>query len=145
MHFSKLLFLISIFLSFNVSAESEEIRREVNEFLSSYTKDLVGHKKSELVDRFDPRGYYKLGNGIKRLYSFEDVREWLTNRWAGPESLSFRDVSIEVLSPSAALVAAIMEWGNENGSKEIYSYTGLLIKHEGKWRIRLEDESAKPE
>ena len=114
MNFSKLAILLSIFLSFSVFAEQDKVDKKVREFLNAYKQELLMHKGVKLAERFDPRGYYKRFNGTKDFYSSEDVREWLTSRWTGPNTLSFKDVSIEVISPSAALIIAIMEWGNQD-------------------------------
>jgi hypothetical protein len=85
-----------------------------------------------------------MGNGSKTLVSFDNVKNRYLTNWTGPKSFEWRDVSIEVLSPDAAVVTALFDWQRDAGEKATYSYTGLLVKHSGKWRIRLEDESGAP-
>jgi hypothetical protein len=65
-------------------------------------------------------------------------------KWMGPKSFEWKDISIEVLSPDAAVVVGRFEWQTDRGETLSYSYTGLVIRHSGGWRIRIEDESARP-
>lgn len=124
----------------NVAATEREIR----EFFDSYAEDLRQHRREAIANRYDPRGYFLLGNGNKRLVSFEDVKKRYLTRWSGPKSFEWKDLSIEVLSSEAAVVVGLFDWQRNTGETRTLSYTGLLIKHSGKWRIRVEDESGVP-
>ena len=121
------------------------VEREVKEFYDSYAEDLRQHRREAIADRYDPRGVFILGNGRKRLETFETVRNVYLTKWTGPKSFEWKDISIEVLSPGAAVVMCRFEWRTSSGQLLTYSYTGLLIKHSGKWRIRAEDESRPPD
>ena len=118
--------------------------REVREFYDSYAEDLRLHRRDAIADRYDPRGIFFLGHGSKTLRSFEATRNRYQTKWTGPKSFEWRDISIEVLSPDAAVVVGRFDWQTDNGEILTYSYTGLLIKHSGRWRIRVEDESTQP-
>lgn len=125
----------------NTVAETE---REVREFYASYAEDLRQHRREAIADRYDPRGIFFLGHGVKRLESFEATKNRYLTKWMGPKSFEWRDISIEVLSPDAAVVLGRFEWQTDGGQTLSYSYTGLVIKHLGRWRIRVEDESTRP-
>ena len=118
--------------------------REVRLFFDSYAEDLRQHRRESIANRYDPRGVFFLGNGRKTLESFETVKNLYLTKWAGPKSFEWKDVSVEVLSPEAAVVVGRFEWQTASGQLLKFSYTGLLIKREGKWRIRVEDESSAP-
>jgi hypothetical protein len=118
--------------------------REIKEFFDSYAEDLRQHRREAIANRYDPRGYFRMGNGSKTLVSFDDVKNRYLTKWTGPKSFEWKDISIEVLSPEAAVVVGLFDWQRDAGDKVTFSYTGLLIKHSGKWRIRLEDESGAP-
>ncbi len=118
--------------------------REVREFFDSYAEDLRQHRREAIANRYDPRGVYFLGNGGKTLESFETVKNVYLTKWTGPKSFEWKDISVEVLSPEAAVVIGRFEWQTASDQLQGFSYTGLLIKHSGEWRIRVEDESSPP-
>ena len=125
-------------------SNSAAIEREVREFFDSFAEDLRQHRREAIVNRHDPHGYFKMGNGKKTFRSFEETKNHYLNKWKGPKSFELKDISIEVLSPEAVVAVALLEWQRSTGEIMILSFTGLLIKHSGEWRIRVEDESAAP-
>jgi hypothetical protein len=118
--------------------------RSVREFFDSYAEDLRGSKREAIADRYDRRGAYMVGNGSKELVPFEQVKDRYLNKWSGPKAFNWKDLSVEIVSKNSAVVTGLFEWQTPSGTTFKYSYTGLLIKQEGKWRIRLEDESTAP-
>ena len=123
------------------SADVSATERELREFYDIYRDDLVKQRREEIANRYDARGYYGLGNGRKELVSFEDNKRRYLKEWSGPKAFEWRDLSYEILSPSAATVAGLGEWTAVSGQKTVLSYTALLTKQAGQWRIRVEDES----
>lgn len=91
----------------NNSAAATE--REIREFFDSYAEDLRFARREAIANRYDSRGYFRMGNGSKRLVSFEDTKERYLTRWTGPKSFAWKDLSIEVLSSDAAVVTALFE------------------------------------
>lgn len=123
-------------------SEVTAIEREVREFYDSYAEDLRRHRRESIADRYEPRGVFFLGNGRKSLESFESVKNSYLTKWTGPKSFEWKDMSVEVLSPDAAVVVGLFTWQTDAGEVLTFSYTGVLIKRLGKWRIRIEDESS---
>jgi hypothetical protein len=120
------------------------VEREVREFFDSYAEDLRRHRRESIVARYDPRGVFFLGHGAKTLRSFESIRDSYLTKWVGPKSFEWKDISVEVLSPDAAVVVGRFDWQTGAGQSLTYSYTGLLVRRAGRWRIRVEDESTRP-
>jgi hypothetical protein len=120
------------------------IEREIRGFFDSYAEHLRQHRREAIANSYDSRGYYRLGNGEKTLVSFEDAKTHYLTKWTGPRSFEWKDLSIEILSPDTAVVVGLFEWQTASGQMRSFSYTGLLIKHSGRWRIRVEDESPLP-
>ncbi|MBK9216048.1 MAG: cupin domain-containing protein [Chloracidobacterium sp.] len=118
--------------------------KEIRNFFDSYAEDLRQHRREAIANRYDARGYFRMGNGSKTLISFEDTKQRYLKRWTGPKSFAWRDLSIEVLSQDAVVVTGLFDWEGGSGQKATLSYTGLLIKHQGRWGIRVEDESVSP-
>jgi len=114
--------------------------REIRAVLDSYAANSLASRREEVANSYDPRGYFALGNGVKQLVSFEESRKRYQTTWAAPQSFAWRDVSIEVLSPAAAVVTALLDV-QRAGVKRTSSYTGLFVKRAGKWVVRVNDES----
>jgi hypothetical protein len=110
-------------------------------FMSSYAEDLSGGKRESLINRYDPRGYYRVGQGIKILKSLEDTRTAYLGKWRPPVSFTWRDLSYEVIGLDAVVVTGLFDWGTSSGMKMTASYTALLVNQNGSLKIRLEDES----
>jgi hypothetical protein len=115
--------------------------REVRQFFESYGEDLRQHRREAIGDRYDRRGTYFMGNGRKGFDTFEAVKDRYVNKWKGPKSFQWKDLSFEMLSPTNAVVLGQFEWQTAEGKVFNFSYTGVLVKRDGQWRIRVEDES----
>lgn len=115
--------------------------REVRQFYESYAEDLRRHRREAIADRYDRRGVYLMGNGQKKLVAFEAVKDRYLTRWKGPKSFAWHDLSFEILTRDIAVVLGRFEWQSEDEKTLNFSYTGVLVKRNGKWRIRVEDES----
>jgi hypothetical protein len=146
-----LLTCIFIFASLNAAAQKAKVstpqkqiataEKEVREFFESYGEDLRLHRREAIADRYDRRGAYLMGNGGKDLVPFEAVKDRYLNKWPGPKSFQWKDLSFEMLSPAIAVVLGKFEWQRADDKVFNYSYTGVLVKRDGRWRIRVEDES----
>lgn len=130
---------------FSAAAQgSGEIEKSVLAFYDSYADDLRQHRREAIANRYDRRGVYLMGNGSKRFQTLEQIKETYMTKWSGPKSFAWKDLSVEVISKDSAAVVAKFEWVTASGEKFDFSYTGLLIKYKGEWRIRIEDESMAP-
>ena len=146
-----LVFLCLLFLQATVEAQdstarSEQIdtrtiEREVRQFYDAYAEDLRRHRAEAIANRYDSRGYFSMGNGNKRFVTFEESKKRYTTQWTGPKSFEWKDLSFEVLSPNSAAVVGLFDWTGASGVKDTFSYTSVLTKQAGQWRIRVEDES----
>ena len=121
-----------------------KIEAEILKFFEEYGEDLRQHRKEAIAERYDRAGSWRMGAGRKVFTTFDEVKTLYTTKWTGPKSFAWRDLTVEVLSPDAAVVLGLFEWPNPAGEVRTYSYTGVLVKREGKWRIRVEDENGAP-
>jgi len=117
------------------------ILAEARSFMASYAEDLRAGKRSEIANRYDPSGAYRVGNGSKEYRTIENIRERYLERWNPPVTFEWQDLSYEVVGPNAVLVVGRFEWGLKD-KKIPASYTGLLVRVGPALKIRLEDESA---
>ncbi len=118
---------------------------EAQAFMESYATDLRGGRRDAILARYDPRGSYMMGHGQKRVLSLDDLAAiYHGTQWKPPVTFEWLDLSYEVVGPDAVVVAGLMDWGLSPEFKLRISYTGLLLRRDGRWMIRLEDEDAAP-
>lgn len=125
-------------------SEAVAVERELRAFYDSYAEDLRQHRREAIANRYDPRGVFLLGNGRKVLRSFEEIKSLYLSKWKGPRTFEWKDITVEVLSPDSAVVLGRFDWRTAAGETLNFSYTGVLVRHPGGWRIRVEDESTEP-
>src|SRR5690348_16073523 len=78
--------------------------KEVRQFYETYADDLRERRRESIVERYDRRGAYFMGNGRKSLDSFESIKDRYMNKWKGPKGFQWTDLSFEILSPTHAVV-----------------------------------------
>lgn len=122
-------------------SKAEKVEREFRAFYESCAEDLRRLRLGSLISRYDPRGVFFSGDGRKAFETFDALENHYLTEWRGPRSFRRRDLSVEVLSPDAVVVVGRFEWQSDEGDVLTFSYTSLLVRHAGSWRIRVEDES----
>lgn len=117
---------------------------EARAFMASYARDLRAGAREAIVARYDRRGAYRVGSGQKTLEPMDSIRAGYMGPWQPPRVFEWRDLSYEVLGDDAVMVVGRFEWTDQQGRLLPMSYTGLLVRQDGEWRIRLEDEDISP-
>ncbi|HEU4562745.1 MAG TPA: hypothetical protein VFS20_33250 [Longimicrobium sp.] len=129
-----------------IRAEENSLVSEARAFMESYAVDLREGRRDAIIARYDPRGAYMMGRGEKRLLPTDSITAiYRGNQWQPPASFTWNDLSYEVVGPDAVVVAGTFDWGIDASRKLRVSYTGLLLRRDGRWMIRLEDEDAAPQ
>ena len=118
--------------------------REARAFMDAYARDLHEGDRNGIVERYDPRGAWLVGQGRKELVPADSIRATYLGRWQPPAGFEWRDLSYEVAGPDAVVVTGLFVWTVSAGRSLTFSYTGLLLRRDGRLRIRLEDESGAP-
>lgn len=139
------LLVLSASCAVNVEVQRDrDPETEARAFMESYAQDLRAGAREAIVARYDPRGSYRVGNGQKVFEPLDSIRAVYMGAWQPPTTFEWRDLSYEVLSDDAVMVVGRFEWTDAAGKMLPISYTGLLLRRDGEWRIRLEDESVSP-
>lgn len=118
--------------------------REAEAFMESYARDLRAGAREAIAARYDPRGAYMVGFGKSRLVPADSLRASYTSTWSPPASFEWRGLAYEPVGPDAVVVTGQFVWGLPTGAPMTFSYTGLLVRRDGRFRIRLEDEDPAP-
>lgn len=118
--------------------------REARAFMDAYARDLREGNREGIVGRYDPRGAYFVGHGRKELVPMDSIRAQYPGRWRPPAGFEWQDLSYEMTGPDAVVVVGRFVWSVSAERSLTFSYTGLLLRRDGRLRIRLEDESGAP-
>ena len=128
------------------SGSEDALVAEAQAFMESYATDLREGRRDAIIARYDPRGVYFMGHGQKRQVTLDGLEAiYHGNQWRPPVSFAWRDMSYEVVGPDAVVMAGLIDWGLNAEVTMCISYTGLLLRRDGRWMIRLEDEDAAPQ
>ncbi|HYH81557.1 MAG TPA: hypothetical protein VEX86_17260 [Longimicrobium sp.] len=126
-------------------AANDALVSQAEAFMASYATDLLQGRRDAIVARYDPRGATMMGMGQKEVMTRDQIHQrYHGPRWNPPVSFAWRDLSYEVVGPDAVVVTGLFDWGISAERKEQLSYTGLLLRRDGRLMIRLEDESFAP-
>jgi hypothetical protein len=120
------------------------VETEAEAFMSSYGDDIRKGRRKAIVDRYDRRGAYRVGEGEKALESWNLIQAAYLTQWSQPSSFAWRELSFETVNDDAVVVIGLFDWGLADGRKLSFSYTALLVRQAGELKIRLEDESMNP-
>lgn len=136
--------LSSVFAVYSQSKDAAidkaSIEKEIRAFYAAYDDDMQNSRGAALIDRYDPRGAYALGNGVKTFQTPEFLkRKYLS--FKAPKHFAWKALEVDVLTADTVAVLGLFEWQFPTGPIHTYSYTGILVKRNGKWLIRVEDES----
>jgi hypothetical protein len=126
------------------AAAEASIVAEARAFMQSYAEDLWQGNRAAIAARYDRSGAWHVGPGVAELESWDRIDQRYRRRWAPPASFQWRDLAFEPLGPDSVLVVGGFRWWPQKKADKPpleYSYTGLLVRRDGKLKIRLENEA----
>lgn len=130
------------------AAADAPIVAEARAFMAAYAQDLRMGVRDAVAARYDPNGAWRVGPAKTEFQSWADIDTRYRRRWAPPASFEWRDLAFEPVGPDAVVVVGrFLWWPQKKGERADpldYSYTALLVRRNGKLRIRVEDEAAAP-
>ena len=126
--------------------QTNSLASEAKKFMDAYAVDLRDHNAEAIAGRYSRSGAYALGAGAKVFRAYDEIKSTYLEKWRGPSSFEWQDISYELLGPDAVMVAGKFSWGRGDTREPlVFSYTGILLREDGELRIRLEDESFNPQ
>jgi len=131
-------------MSSRSAVDSTALVAEARAFMEAYATDLRTGAREGVAARYDPRGAWMVGGGRKDFVPADSIRAMYLGGWRPPASFEWQDLSYEAVGPDAVVVAGRFLWGVSATDRRTFSYTALLLRQEGRLRIRLEDESGAP-
>lgn len=111
------------------------------QFMTDYARLLLAHDREALIRLYSPAGALILGDTIDDHASPEQIAEIYRTAWHGPKQFAWRDLSFRQLSPDVCLVSGGFDWTSADAPKAArYHYHALLVRLDGRWRLRSEVE-----
>ncbi|MFO6448722.1 hypothetical protein ACLBKU_16435 [Erythrobacter sp. NE805] len=116
--------------------------RALDDWFAAYAAELEAGDRPAILARYHPEGAWMVRKGVPRLLDFAALTErYLGAAWQPPARFAWADLRIELVGSAGALAVGQFVWERANGRRELISYTGLLLRVEEAWKIRLEDEN----
>lgn len=129
----------------SVPRPTANVEAEARTFMEGYARELRAGERDAIAARYDGRGAYMAGGGRKMLASTDSIRAIYRGAgWNAPAAFEWRDLSYEVVTPDAVLVTGRFDWTLASGQTLPASYTALLVRRDGRLRIRAEHEDVAP-
>lgn len=119
------------------------VEDEARQFMETYAAEFRAGDFESVIGRYHRDGAYVVGYGNKEFFPFDSIALRYPQGLPAPALFELGDLSFEVLSNDAVVVAGTfrLKFLPED-PEEVTSYTGLLVRQDGELRIRLEDESS---
>lgn len=137
-----IILLALVFYPLPGSAFQDSLLKDATDFMEAYARDLVSGNRESISNRYHPQGAYFLGNGKKEFEPQAAIVDSYLHHWQPPLAFEWKYLSFEVVQPNAVLVLGKFKWTSRTSKYPIiYSYSALLIRVDGKLKIRVEDES----
>ncbi|HZV84356.1 MAG TPA: DUF4440 domain-containing protein [Brevundimonas sp.] len=111
-------------------------------FMDAYAQDLRNTDREAVIGRYDPAGVWFVGGGRGEWLSPDRIAEnYRSASWRPPADFAFEDLAFVTAGDDVVTVTGRFNWPRADGSARTIAYHGLLVRIDGRWRIRVEDET----
>lgn len=117
---------------------------EARAFMETYQADLIAGDREAIAARYDPGGAFIMGGGLKNFTPHAEIERRYVEEWSPPSAFGWRDLSYDQVGPDTIVVAGLFDWTWPDAAPETWSYSAVLVRRDGKLRIRLEHEDPMP-
>jgi ketosteroid isomerase-like protein len=115
---------------------------ELNIFMENYADILRKREMEKIADLYYDSGIVISGNGFNEFSSFDSIRSHYLKQPRDPINFKWDEIRIDPLAGDLALITSVFYWNfPDKPDTAKFSYTGLLTKTSGGWKIRHEHES----
>ncbi|HEY0052439.1 MAG TPA: DUF4440 domain-containing protein [Caulobacteraceae bacterium] len=111
-------------------------------FMDAYAQDLRNTDREAVIGRYDPAGVWFVGGGQGEWLRPAQIAEnYRSEAWRPPADFAFQDLAFVTAGDDVVTVTGRFNWPRPDGSARAIAYHGLLVRIDGQWRIRVEDET----
>lgn len=116
------------------------------QFMADYARLLLAHDREALIRLYSPRGTLVIGDGLDDVATLEQTADIYRNHWTGPTAFAWRDLGYRHVHPGVVLVNGAFDWTNPQFPRGArFNYSAVLVREDGRWKIRGEVEFLKSE
>jgi hypothetical protein len=127
------------------SSSAPDAEAEARAVMAGIARDLNAGDREGMIARYDERGSFALGGGDKQYLTPGSLAAiYRGPGWSPPAKFEWHDLSYDVLSPDVVVVAGRFDWTERSGRLLPFSNTGVLVRRQGRLRLRLEHEDVAP-
>ncbi len=120
---------------------AEERRAEVAAFMANYARLLLAGDREGLIRLYAPNGTLLLADGLDDVASLDTTAQLYRTVWSPPAAFAWRELGYRFLRPDVCVVSGGFDWTGESHPRGArYHYSGVLVREDGRWRIRSELE-----
>lgn len=117
------------------------IATDAQAFMDAYARDLVAGNKDAIIARYHPQGVFILAEGIDDLMKSRQLAEFYRTQWQKPHAFTWKGLRFRPLSSETILIDGGFETqATADKPAQYFSYLAVLIRENGKLRIRSEIE-----
>jgi hypothetical protein len=129
----------------HAQAADSAIVADARAFMEGYANDLRTGDREAIAQRHHRGGATIIFNGERRFAPWEEIRAQYADGWTPPAAFEFRDLVYEPAGADGVVVHGEFYWTVAAGTApERFTYTSLLLRQDGRLRIRLEVETYHP-
>ena len=129
------------------SAATAETRdhAEARAFMDAYARNLRTVDRDAVIAGYDPAGVWFFSHGRGEWMTIAQIAEiYRSEEWRPPADFAWRDLAFIPAGDDVVTVTGRFDWPRPDGGVQAVAYHGMLVRIDGQWRIRVEDETPIP-
>lgn len=116
---------------------------EARAFMDAYERNLRNVDRAAVIAGYDPAGVWLFSGGQGEWLTTAQLTEiYGSEQWRPPADFAWKDLAFIPAGDDAVTVTGRFDWPRRDGGVQAVAYHGLLVRIDGQWRIRVEDETA---
>jgi len=115
---------------------------EARAFMDAYARNLRDLDREAVIAGYDPAGVWFFSGGRGEWLTTDQIAEiYRSESWRPPADFAWKDLSFILAGDDVVTVTGRFDWPRLDGGIQNVAYHGLLVRIDGQWRIRVEDET----
>lgn len=115
---------------------------EARAFMEAYERNLRNVDRAAVTAGYDPAGVWFFSGGRGEWLTTRQITEiYGSDQWRPPADFAWKDLAFIPAGDDVVTVTGRFDWPRPDGTVRAVAYHGMLVRIDGSWRIRVEDET----